>query len=96
MIPEIEISEITNNCAAGQPVTTDVKGFDGKTRSSVRLVMCGKGMAKQAKLAALEGLRDACDEVKDDEDMPKGVRRKVVKQLEAQIKRLEREQELES
>jgi bla regulator protein blaR1 len=96
MIPEIKISEITDNCAEGQPVTTDVRGFDGKNRSSVRLVMCGKGMAKQAKLAALEGLRDACDEVKSDDDMPKDVRRKVVKQLEAQIRRLEREQKSES
>ncbi len=96
MIPEIEISEVTSNCDEGQPVTTNIAGFDGKSRSSVRLVMCGKGTAKQAKLAALEGLRDACDEIKDDEDMPKSVRRKVVKQLEAQIKRLEREQRAES
>ncbi len=96
MIPEIEISHVTNNCSEGQPVTTDVRGFDGKSRSSVRLVMCGKIAAKQAKLAALEGLRDACDEIKDDDEMPKDVRRKVVKQLEAQIKRLEREQHAES
>jgi bla regulator protein blaR1 len=89
MIPEIDIREVTRNCKDGQPVTTNVSGFDGKNRSRVRVVMCGKGQAKLARLEALKGLKEAQQEIADDEDIPANVRDKVQKSLEQQIRKLE-------
>ncbi|MEY3622995.1 MAG: hypothetical protein RLZZ407_554 [Pseudomonadota bacterium] len=88
-IPEIDISEMTKDCRDGQPVTTDVSGFDGKHKSRVRLVMCGKGQAKLARAEAIKGLREARNEIAKDKEMPKGVRKDVVKQLDLQIRKLE-------
>ncbi len=88
-IPEIDISEIPKDCRDGQPVTTDVSGFDGKQKSRVRLVMCGKGQAKLARAEAIKGLREARNEIENDKEMPKGVRKDVVKQLDLQIRKLE-------
>lgn len=88
-VPEIDIKEITKNCAAGQPVTTDVQGFDGTNKSRIKLVMCGKGQARIAKIEAIKGLREARNEIGRDKDMPSGVRKDVVKQLDVQIRKLE-------
>ena len=88
-IPEIDIREMTKDCRDGQPVTTDVSGFDGKQKSHVRLVMCGKGQAKLARAEAIKGLREARNEIAKDKEMPKGVRKDVVKQLDLQIRKLE-------
>jgi bla regulator protein blaR1 len=91
MVPDIEISESSADCSDSEPVTTNVTGHDGKGRSSVRMVICGKTIAQQARLAALEGLRDAADDIRNEEDMPASVQRKVLRQLERQIERLERQ-----
>ena len=88
-VPEIDIREATKDCRDGQPVTTDVSGFDGKQKSRVRLVMCGKGQAKLARAEAIKGLREARNEIAKDKEMPKGVRQDVVKQLDLQIRKLE-------
>lgn len=88
-IPEIDISEITKNCREGQPVTTNVEGFDGSNKSRVKIVMCGKGQAKFARLEAIKGLREARSEIAAEDDMPKNVRKDVLKKLEEQIRRLE-------
>jgi bla regulator protein blaR1 len=90
-IPDIDIGEITKNCEAGQPVTTDVTGFDGKNKSRVRIVMCGKGQAKLAKAQAIQGLREARAEVADDEDIPEATRKSVLDSMEKQIKRMQDE-----
>jgi bla regulator protein blaR1 len=88
-IPEIDISEITKNCRDGQPVTTNVEGFDGTTKSRVKIVMCGKGQAKLVRVEALKGLREARSEIASEEDMPENIRKDVLKKLEQQIRRLE-------
>ena len=88
-VPEIDIKEITKNCAVGQPVTTNVEGFDGTSKSRVKIVMCGKGQARIARVEAIKGLREARGEIGKDKDMPAGVRKDVVKQLELQIRKLE-------
>ena len=88
-IPEIDIREMTKDCRDGQPVTTDVSGFDGKQKSRVRLVMCGKGHAILARVEAIKGLREARNEIAKDKEMPKGFRKDVVKQLDLQIRKLE-------
>ena len=90
-IPEIDISEITRNCRSGQPVTTNVEGFDGTGKSRIRIVMCGKGQSKVAKREALQGLREARSEIASEKDMPEGVRKDVVEKLEKQIRKLETE-----
>jgi hypothetical protein len=89
-IPEIDIQEMTENCtAAAQPVTTDVEGSDGTKKARVRLVMCGKGQAKIARIEALKGLREARDEIASEKDMPKAVRKDVIEKLDQEIRKLE-------
>jgi bla regulator protein blaR1 len=88
-IPEIDIREIRKGCKEGQPVTTDVRGFDGQHKSSIKLVMCGKGQAKIARASAIEGLRDARRDVSSDEDIPESVRKEVVDKLDEQIRKLQ-------
>lgn len=88
-IPEIDIREITKNCEDGQPVTTEVSGFDGKNKSRVRVVMCGKGQAKLARAHAIAGMREAKAEVEADDDIPDSVRKSVLDSMEKQIKRMQ-------
>ena len=88
-IPEIDISEIRANCKKGQPVTTNVSGFDGHNKSRVKLVMCGQGQAKLARMEAIKGLRQAREEIERDKDIPESVRDKVLDSLEKQIDRME-------
>jgi beta-lactamase regulating signal transducer with metallopeptidase domain len=88
-IPDIDISEIRSNCKKGQPVTTDVSGFDGQNKSRVRVVMCGKGQAKAARMQALQGLRQAQTEIESEKDIPDNVRQSVLDSLEKQIDRME-------
>ena len=90
-IPEIDISEVTKNCEEGQPVTTNVTGFDGKNKSRVRIVMCGKGQAKLAKSHAIQGLREARAEIADDKDIPESTRKSILDSMEKQIKRMQDE-----
>lgn len=88
-IPEIDIREVTKNCREGQPVTTNVEGFDGTNKSRVKIVMCGKGQARLARVEALNGLREARSEIRGDRDIPDSVRKDVIQKLEQQIRRLE-------
>lgn len=88
-VPEIDIKEITKNCEAGQPVTTDVQGFDGNNKSRVKIVMCGKGQARIARVEAIKGLREARSEIGSDKDMPEGIRKDVINKLNSEIRRLE-------
>ncbi|MCC6478999.1 M56 family metallopeptidase [Sphingorhabdus sp.] len=90
-IPDIDIKEIRKNCEEGQPVSTDVQGFDGKNKSRIKLVMCGKGQAKVARQHAIQGLKEARDEIRADGDMPESVRKDVVKKLEEKIEALEKQ-----
>ena len=88
-IPEIDISEITSNCRDGHLVTSNVEGFDGSNKSRVKIVMCGKGQARLARLEAIKGLREARSEIATESDMPANIRKDVLKNLEQQIRRLE-------
>ncbi len=88
-IPEIDIREITKNCKEGQPVTTNVEGFDGTNKSRIRLVMCGKGQARIARAEAVKGLRAARGEIASEKEMPEAVRKDVIEKLEKEIRKLE-------
>ncbi len=88
-IPEIDIREITKNCKEGQPVTTNVEGFDGTNKSRIRLVMCGKGQARIARAEAVKGLRAARGEIASEGEMPEAVRKDVIEKLEKEIRKLE-------
>lgn len=88
-IPEIDIREITKNCKQGQPVTTNVEGFDGTNKSRIRLVMCGKGQARIARVEAIKGLREARRDIASETEMPKAVRKDVIEKLEKEIRKLE-------
>ena len=90
-IPEIDIKEIRGNCTEGQPVSTDVQGFDGKSMSRVKIVMCGKGQAKIARIEAVKGLKEALKEIRGEDDMPESIRKDVVQKLQLRIKSLEKQ-----
>ena len=91
MIPDIDIQEIPGKCNEGEPVSTDVEGFDGQNKSRVRIVMCGKGQAKVARQHAIQGLKEARDEIKADADMPDAIRKDVVKKLDEKIRDMEKQ-----
>lgn len=88
-IPEIDIKEVRTKCTEGQPVTTDVSGFDGKNKSRVKLVMCGKGQAKLARIEAAKGLREALADIERDREIPEKVREQLREKLEKQASKLE-------
>jgi beta-lactamase regulating signal transducer with metallopeptidase domain len=90
-IPEINIREIRGKCDEGQPVSTDVRGFDRQNKSSVRIVMCGKGQANIARREAINGLKEAREDILGESDMPEYIRKDVIKKLEKSIKDLERQ-----
>lgn len=90
-IPEIDIKEIRGNCTEGQPVSADVKGFDGKSVSRVKIVMCGKGQAKIARIEAVKGLKEALKEIRSEDDMPESIRKDVIKKLEEKIRDMEKQ-----
>jgi bla regulator protein blaR1 len=70
-------------------VTTNVEGFDGTSRSRVKIVMCGKGQARLARVEAIRGLREARAEIGAEQDMPENIRKDVMEKLEKQIRKLE-------
>ena len=90
-IPQIDIKEISKNCRAGQPVTTNVEGFDGSNKSRIKIVMCGKGQARVARIEAINGLREARSEIAAESEMPEGVRKDVIRKLDKEIRKLEAE-----
>jgi bla regulator protein blaR1 len=92
MIPDIEVSEVTGHCKPGQPVSTDVSNGGGKRKGRVRIVMCGKGMARMARASAIDGMKEALDEVRNDNDIPDSVRGQVMESLKKQIKRMQNEE----
>ncbi len=91
MVPDIRITQARGRCNAGEPVTSDVTGFDGKNRGRIRIVMCGKAQAGIARAEALTGLREARAEIADNDDMPKSIRKSVLNSLQVQIDRIERQ-----
>lgn len=91
LISEIDIAEFKGKCEDGQPVTTNVEGSDGKKQSRVRIVLCGKGQANMAREHAIQGLKEARDEIKSDAEMPASVRDDVIKSLDQKIEKLEKQ-----
>jgi bla regulator protein blaR1 len=90
-IPDIDIKEFRGKCAEGQPVSTNVSGFDGQNKSRVSIVMCGKGYANLARREAIQGLKEALDEMRGESDMPESIRKDVTRKLEEKIEDLEKQ-----
>jgi beta-lactamase regulating signal transducer with metallopeptidase domain len=88
-IPEIDIREMHRNCKEGESISTDVSGFNGQSKSRVRVVMCGKGQARMARLQAMEGLREARAEIEGNADIPESIRKSVLDSLKKQIDRMQ-------
>lgn len=91
MIPDIEIRELRGKCDAANPVVSDVHGIDATGKSRIRIALCGKGQANMARLHAIEGLKEARDELKQEADMPDNVRKDVIENLDRQIEKLEKQ-----
>ncbi len=90
-IPEIDISELSENCKQGEPVTSNITGSDGKKRTSIKIVVCGKGQGKVARAEAIKGLREARNEITSEKDIPENIRKSVLESLEKQIENLEKQ-----
>jgi bla regulator protein blaR1 len=89
LVPDINIAEVHANCKDGQLVTAN--GFDSKDKATIAISICGKGNAKLARSEAISGLKEAQKQLKDDKDIPDGVRKSVVESLQLQIDRLEKQ-----
>jgi beta-lactamase regulating signal transducer with metallopeptidase domain len=95
-IAKIDIQDMTQNCTAGQYLSTDVKSFDGTSKARVRRVtcgepcdVCGKRQAKIAMVKALTDLRAARRDIVSATEMPKAVRKDVMEKLDNEIRELE-------
>jgi bla regulator protein blaR1 len=87
--PDINIAQMHSNCKDGQFVTAN--GFDSKEKATIAISICGKGNAKLARGEAITGLKEAQKQLKDDKDIPDGVRKSVLDSLQKQIDRLEKQ-----
>lgn len=93
-IPDMEIDEIHGKCDKGKPVVTDADASDGEKKSRVRIVVCSRGQAKLARNQAVQGLREARDEMLAAKtDIPEAIRKRVIENLEEQIDKLEQQDE---
>jgi beta-lactamase regulating signal transducer with metallopeptidase domain len=95
-IAKIDIQDMTQNCTAGQYLSTDVKSLDGTRKARVRRVtcgepcdVCGKRQAKIAMVKALTDLRAARRDIVSATEMPKAVRKDVMEKLDNEIRELE-------
>ena len=95
-IAKIDIQDMTQNCTAGQSLSTDVKSLDGTSKAGVRRVtcgepcdVCGKRRAKIAMVKALTDLRAARRDIVSATEMPKAVRKDVMEKLDNEIRKLE-------
>ncbi|MCO4092148.1 MAG: hypothetical protein HEQ34_09380 [Sphingorhabdus sp.] len=95
-IAKIDIQDMTQNCTAGQYLSTDVKSIDGTSKARVRRVtcgepcdVCGKRQAKIAMVKALTDLRAARRDIVSATEMPKAVRKDVMGRLDNEIRKLE-------
>lgn len=95
-IAKIDIQDMTQNCTAGQYLSTDVKSLDGTRKARVRRVtcgepcdVCGKRQAKIAMVKALTDLRAARRNIVSATEMPKAVRKDVMEKLDNEIRELE-------
>jgi bla regulator protein BlaR1 len=95
-IAKIDIQDMTQNCTAGQYLSTDVKSLDGTRKARVRRVtcgepcdVCGKRQAKFAMVKALTDLRAARRDIVSATEMPKAVRKDVMEKLDNEIRELE-------
>jgi hypothetical protein len=57
----------------------------------VKIVMCGKGQAKIARIEAVKGLKEALREIRSEDDMPESIRKDVAKKLEEKIWDMEKQ-----
>ncbi len=92
-VPEIRIGEIAGECKAGKQrhISRSYRNHGGQNYAAVSIHLCGKAEVMKARKAALDSLREACDDLKDDRSLPEKVRREVEKKLENNIRRLERD-----
>ena len=95
-IAKIDIQDMSQNCNAGQSVSTDVKSLDGTRKARVRREgcgepcdVCGKRRAKIAMVKALTDLRAARRDIVSATEMPKAVRKDVMEKLDNEIRKLE-------
>jgi bla regulator protein blaR1 len=92
LVPEINVREVHKNCKKGQNVSTDVRGFEDGKRGSVRISVCGAGMASAIRAEAIQGLREALDDIREEEGIPEKIRSSVMNQLQGQIDTMEAQQ----
>lgn len=88
MIPIIETVEECH--ASGEFMHSEESTDPATGRERLRLMICREGLAVQIRSEALEDLREARNEIADEEDIPREVRADVLASLDARIARLAR------
>ncbi|MEO1046194.1 MAG: M56 family metallopeptidase [Pseudomonadota bacterium] len=87
MIPELSFSRDCSEGEETEKVTSSSK--DGRTLLRVRV--CSAERLAEARAGALEGLREARDDIARETDIPEKLRKKLMKTFDRQIARLEAE-----
>lgn len=94
MVPLIEVKE-ARQCAGGDAVNTseETVAVDGKERRQIRILICGKAKAQEARAQALKGLQSARNSLADETALSGDTRRKVLADLDRQIARMRAERD---
>ncbi|WOE75114.1 M56 family metallopeptidase [Alterisphingorhabdus coralli] len=87
MIPQLSFRKDCSRGADTEKVVTDTS--NGRTMLMVR--MCDREHLAEARSSALEGLREARDDIASETDIPEKLRKKLMRTFDEQIARLEAE-----
>ncbi|MEM1132213.1 MAG: M56 family metallopeptidase [Pseudomonadota bacterium] len=85
LVPDISFKQ---DCSDGQyTARTTSKTINGRT--VMMIGVCDKEYLAESRAEAVEGLKEACRDIKDEEDLPKEFRDRLVQTFEKQIERME-------
>jgi hypothetical protein len=90
MIPEITLERIKGACDPAEPVVTETKAGANGRREKIVIRMCGdREIARNARMSAVEGLREARAEIAQEQDIPASIKAQLLADLEAQVARIQ-------
>lgn len=94
MVPLIAVKE-ARQCAGGDAVNTseETVAVDGKERRQIRILICGKAKAQEARAQALKGLQSARSSLAGETALSSDTRSKVLADLDRQIARMRAERD---
>jgi bla regulator protein BlaR1 len=95
MVPIVEVTEGSGCAGARELVNTseETVTVDGKTRKKIAIRICGKDIARQARVEAIRGMQQARADIVREEDISRKVRDRIIADLDRQIARMRTERD---